>query len=123
MSFQFPGAVISSYFDLGGVPGDGHRVRRRITLEPVPETVPETQPESVPSSVPSSIPPPIPRSYQTRTQTELDDEDADVGTEGTIGPMDGRDNWAESHPNVTWMETQTSETDIDKVPHLIQIVD
>ena len=89
-------------------------------LETQPDTQPETQ--SVPSSVPSSITP-IPPSHHTQTQTELDVEDADVGTEGTIGPMASRDNWAEAHPKVTWMETQTSQTDSDQVPDLIPIVD
>ena len=57
--------------------------------------------------------------------SEVDVEDADVGTEGTIGPMAlGRWHWAEAHPKVTWMETQTSqhsEQDSDKLPDLIQI--
>ena len=93
----------------------------------MPETQPDTQPDTqlVPSSVPSSIAP-ISPSHHTQTQTELDIyvEDADVGTEGTIGPMASRDNWAEAHPKVTWMETQTSqhsEQDSDKLPDLIQI--
>ena len=81
----------------------------------------EAQLESGPSSVPSWIP----LSYQTQTQTELDVEGADVGTEGTIGLKDWRDNLAGSHPKAAWMETQTPKIDSGRlqVPHLIPIVD
>ena len=107
--------------DLSGSSGESRQVRRRIICaEPVPETQPssETQPESVPCSVPSSIPPSI-----------LLDQFAGwhrSRRSGQLGCMHWKDNSAESHPKVTWMGTQTSETsetDSNKLPHLIQIVD
>ena len=134
-AFQFPGAVVLSYLDLGRSSDQSRRVRRRI-IGPdsesfVPETQLDTQPESVPSSVPSSIAPiSIDRFHHTQTQAELDVEDGWRGRGLMNFSTEIRENWTEGHPKstVTWMDTQTAEAaetarDDDQLPNLIQIVD
>jgi hypothetical protein len=90
--------------------------------------VPETQLETQPELVPSSIPP----SYFTSVQYGIDREDEDGWQSGRSCFMnystETRENWTEGHRKgtVTWMDTQaseTSETDDDSVPDLIQIAE
>ena len=127
-AFQFPGAVVLSYLDLGRSRDQSRRVRRRI-IGPesesfVPETQLHTQPdsESVPSSIPASVNPGI---------VNPGIEDGWRGR-GLMAFTEMRENWTEGHPkstDLTWMDTQTEDNDKpddndnSKVPHLIQIGD
>ena len=122
-AFQFPGAVVCSYLDLGRSRDQSRRVRRRI-IGPdsesfVPETQLETQPESVPSSILSS--------NFTSVQAGIDREVEDgwTGRCWMNYSTEIRENWTEGHPKgtFTWMDTQaseTTETGDDKLPDLIQ---
>ena len=125
-AFQFPGAVVLSYLDLGQSRDQSRRVRRRIIgPEPeyfVPETQLDTQPESVPSSIPSST--------FTSVQTGVEDGWRGRGLMPLMMDFstEMRENWTEGHPKstVTWMDTQTAEAaetarDDDQLPDLIQI--
>ena len=123
-AFQFPGAVVLSYLDLGRSRDQSRRVRRRI-IGPesesfVPETQLHTQPdsESVPSSIPASVNPGI---------VNPGIEDGWRGR-GLMAFTEMRENWTEGHPkstDLTWMDTQTEDNDKpddnDKLPDLIQI--